>query len=334
LGLSVSPQVFELDIFPGEKIFQKIKIGNISEVAMPIEVIMTDFTAEENSGEMLFDESLQDPSITSRKWFEIEKPNFILEPGEKEEIQFTISAPENAEPGGHFSVMLFEPRLPSFYFKPGQPRTIPVVGVLFLTSVKMFSLDPEVEQKLEVVEFSLPEEERLVALENLLSKIVGSVAQAAEFTIAKQSPSKFILRVRNNDIYHIKPSGRVLIYNFWGQKVGETEVPQRTILPGNIRQFPVEFSPKTPKLLSWLPSSISNFLVQNSFIGEYRAKLELQGRGPLSTIEPSILTVLTFFSLPWQFWLTILIILGMAIFLTTKYRERIKLSLRVLLGKR
>jgi len=333
LGLSVSPQVFELDIFPGEKIVERIKIGNLSEVAMPIEVRMTDFTAEENSGEMLFDESLQDLSIASRKWFKIEKPNFILERGEKEEIQFTISVPENAEPGGHYSVMLFEPRLPSFYFKPGQPRTIPVVGVLFLTSVKTFSLEPEVEQKLEIVEFSLPEEERLVALENFLSMVLGSVAQAAEFTISKKSPSEFILRVKNNDIYHIKPSGKVLIYNFWGQKVGEAEVPRRTILPGKIRQFPIEFSPKIPKLLDWLPASISHFLVQNFFVGRYQAKLELQGRGPLSTLEPTILTVLTFFSLPWQFWLTFLTTFGALIFFTIKYRKRIQLSLRTLLGK-
>ncbi len=91
---------------------------------------------------MEFDESAQDPSITSRKWFKIKNPNFILEAGEKEEINFEIAVPENAEPGGHYSVMLFEPQLPAFYFKPGQPRTIPVIGVLFLISVKILALEP------------------------------------------------------------------------------------------------------------------------------------------------------------------------------------------------
>jgi len=333
LGLSVNPQIFELDVWPGEEITHKIILGNKSEVAMPIEVRVTDFTAEENTGEMVFDEALQDPSIASRKWFKIENPNLILEVGEKREMHFTISVPENAEIGGHYATMLFEPRLPSFYFLEGQVRHVPVIGVLFLTSVESFTLEPEIEQKLEVVEFGIPREERLVALENFLSMAMGSVAQAAEFTISKKSPSKFILKIQNNDIYHIRPSGKVVIYNFWGQKVGEAEVARRTILPGKIRQFPIEFSSEIPKSLDWLPTSISNFLVQNFFIGTYRAKLELKAEGPLSALGPNILAVLTFFSLPWQFWLTLLITFGMITFLTMKYRKRIKLSLKVLLGR-
>ena len=116
LGLSVSPQVFEIDVFPGEKIEKKIDLRNLSEVPVPILVKTTDFTALDDSGEMEFDESLQDPSIASRKWFEIEKPNFILESNEREEVKVSIDIPENAEPGGHYSVILFEPQLPSLYF--------------------------------------------------------------------------------------------------------------------------------------------------------------------------------------------------------------------------
>jgi len=330
LGLSVSPQVFELDIFPGEKIEKKIDLRNLSEVPMPILVKVTDFTAKEDSGEMEFDESLQDPSIASRKWFEIEKPNFILEPGGKKEVQFSINVPGNAEPGGHYSVMLFEPQLPSFYFKPGQPKTIPVVGVLFLFSVKTFALEPEIGKKLEVVEFSLPKEERIVTLENLFSKLIASSgdlfsakAQAAtEITITKKFPQNFILRIKNNDIYHTKPFGKVLIYNIFGKKVGETEVPKMTILPGKTRAFPVDFSPEIPENLKWLPASISNFLVQNFFVGKYQAKLELQ---------PSIPAILTFISLPWKFWLSFILIFGLTIFILIKYRKRIILAIKTLL---
>ncbi|GAI28116.1 unnamed protein product [marine sediment metagenome] len=109
------------------------------------------------------------------------------------------------------------------------------------------------------VEFSVPKKERLVALENMASKLLGSIALAAEFEITKKSPSSFILRIKNNDIYHIKPFGKVLIYNIFGKKVGEAEIPQRTILPGKIRRFPVEFSPSIPNYLKWLPESIADF---------------------------------------------------------------------------
>ena len=88
LGLSVAPQVFEIDVFPGEKISEKIKLKNLSEVPIPILVKTTDFTAKEDSGEMEFDESLQDPSIASRKWFVFEKPNFILDSEEERYVNF------------------------------------------------------------------------------------------------------------------------------------------------------------------------------------------------------------------------------------------------------
>ena len=336
LGLAVSPQIFELDVFLGETITKRINLKNKSKVAMPIAVRVTDFTAVEDSGEMLFDESSQDPSFTSRKWFKIENPNFILEAGETEKVNLTISVPKNAEPGGHYSVMLFEPRLPSFYFKEGQPRAIPVIGVLFLFSVKTLALEPDAQQKLEIIEFSLPKEQRMVGLENLISSLLGSVAEAtAEITIIKKSPSNFILRIKNNDIYHIKPFGKVLIYNIFGKKVGETEVPQRTILPGKIRKFPVEFSPKTPKPLKWLPASISYFLAQNFFIGKYQAKLVLEAKTPLSSeiLKPDISVVSTFFSLPWKFWLSSLLSFGLLIFFTIKYRKRIKMAFMTLIAR-
>ena len=253
-----------------------------------------------------------------------EKPNFILEPGGKKEVQFSINVPGNAEPGGHYSVMLFEPQLPSFYFKPGQPKTIPVVGVLFLFSVKTFALEPEIGKKLEVVEFSLPKEERLLALENFISNLTASVAQAATFNIVEKSPSKFILRIKNNDIYHTKPFGKVLIYNIFGKKVGETEVPKMTILPGKTRAFPVEFSPEIPEKLKWLPASISEFLVQNTSLGKYKAVVALEI--PSQKLE----TETQFWALSWRIFLpSLFLIIGLILI-----RRRIVAATKALLDVR
>ncbi|GAI47741.1 unnamed protein product, partial [marine sediment metagenome] len=132
--LGVAPHTFELDVLPGEERFEKIKVFNQSKMPIPISTGLTDFTAVDETGQMIFDKTSQDPSFASRFWFEIENPNFILDPGEMEEVKFKISVPENAEPGGKYAVMLFEPQLPSYYFEEGQPRAIPVIGVLFLIS--------------------------------------------------------------------------------------------------------------------------------------------------------------------------------------------------------
>ena len=345
VGISVSPQIFEMGIFPGETISRRIQVGNLSEAPLPLTVRVIDFTAQEDSGEMIFDEASQDPSIASWTWFEIEKPYLILEPGEKRHIHFSINVPENAEPRSYYSLMIFEPRLPSFYFEEYEiisdfeeewitaPRVIPTVGVPFLTSIKTFALDPEVKEKLEVVEFSLPGEERMLGLENILSRMAAGVAEAAEFTVAEKAPSKFILRIKNNDIYHIKPFGKISIYNIFGGKVGEAEVPQKTILPGKTHSFPVEFSLEAPEYLKWLPSLVSDFLVKNFFFGKYRAELELEAKTPLTAevFRPASPFVLVFFSLPWHFWLPFILIFSTLIFLTIKYRKRIFLAFKTLI---
>lgn len=335
ISLNVAPHTFDLQVLPGEELQNKIRIYNQSEVAIPIQVRVVNFEAAGEGGAIAFVESEEDISFNPRKWIRIENPNFILDPNESEKVNFSLNIPENAEPGSHYATVIFEPKLPSFYFEEEGVRTIPEIGVLFLISVKKFVLEPEIEQKLSIVEFSLPKEGRITGLENFVSRLVGSVAQAASLNIVESPPSKFTLRIKNNDIYHIKPFGKVLIYNFFGKKVGETEIPQRTILPGKIRQFPVEFSPEIPEKLKWLPASISNFLVQNFFVGKYQAKLALEAKSPLSAeiLKPETRSILAFFSLPWKFWLVFILIFGMTIFLTIKYRKRIALAFKTLIRK-
>ena len=335
--IGVSPHTFELDVLPGQSSEEQIKIINQSEVPLPMTAKMVNFSAEDETGQMLFDESLQDISINPSLWFKIENPDFILDPGEVEKIKFQIQVPENAEPGGRYAVMIFKPSLPSFYFKEeALVKNIPEIGVLFLISVKRFSLEPEVEQKLEIVEFSVAKEKRILALENFLSRTLGAVAFASDFEIVENSYLNFILKIKNNDIYHIRPSGRLLIYNWFGKRVGEAEVPKLTILPGKTRLFPVEFKPEVPEILKWLPASISNFLVRNFFVGKYQAELELDVKSPVvaEIFRADIPDVLTFFSLPWRFWLTTIFILGLITFISRKYKNRIKLFFKVLLTKK
>lgn len=329
LGLSVNPQIFELDVFPGEIINQKITVGNLSDAVLPVAVKVVNFTAADYSGEMLFEEILEDPAVASKKWFEIEPPDFILDIGEKRAVSFSISVPEDAVPGGHYSVILFEPQLPSYYFKPGQPRMIPVVGVLFLISVRVLALEPiSPENLVEIVEFRIPREQRIQNLERVLANVSQIIppVQAAETNIVERTPSSFVLSIRNNDIYHHKLSGQLLIYNTFGKRVGEIEIKKTTILPGKIRQFPVNFPSEVPTKLKWLPASIVNFLVQNTSLGRYRAVLELGEEK--SKIEVS--QALTFWIFSWKLILPSFFIL---IFLIIT-RKRLLSAFRVLLNSK
>jgi len=331
--LVVSPHTFEFSVTRGEVLKNKIKILNQSEMAIPILARTTDFTAEDESGQILFDRDSQDPSFASRFWINIENPNFILDPGEVEEVRFQISVPANAEPGGHYATVLFEPQLPSFYSEEGEIRTIPVIGVLFLFSVEVEGLTRP-EEPLTIIEFNIPENLHLKTLESFVTNITGlfSEAQAAEkriFSIVETSHLPFTLRIKNNDIYYIKPEGKLLILANDSQVVGETEVPKTTILPGKIRRFPVEFEPNLPeKLERYLPASILNFISENLFIGKYQVSLVLTAGD--DTIKKNI----EFWAFPWKIILSTIFISCFSLFFLIKYRKRIRSAISILFLRR
>ena len=325
IGLAVDPQKFELDVFPGENFDYKIKLRNLSDLAMPIKVRLADFNALDDSGEITFSEA----ESVSSQWFKIENPEFILSPEEKKEIEFNISIPADAERGGYYNVMIFEPQMPSYYFKEGQPRAVPVIGVLFLISVKTLSIDGEEDlPKLQIVEFSIPKEERSVSLERFANIFSSKGLASAQSTydpsvipFAEKTPSFFSVKIKNNDYYHIKSSGKIVIYDIFGNKAGESSIDQKTILPGRTRSFKSAFLPEMPEYLKWLPASISNFFLNNFFIGQYQAEVVIEGSSPVSDENAGSTQRFPFVVFAWKFWLPVLTLLVLVLILRKRITE-------------
>jgi len=325
LGLSVSPQIFELDAFLGDSIENNIEIENTSAVAMPMNVRVVNFSAEENSGEMFFDETLE-----SREWLKIDSPNFILEPGERKNINFSLDIPDNAEPGGHYLVVLFEPQLPSFYFKEQQTRSIPIIGVLVMASIKSLSLEAvDIDKQIEIVEFTIPPEQRMQNLEKVLASMINLIpsASAESINIVDKTPSSFLLSIKNNDIFHHKLEGDLIVYNIFGKKIGETKIARTTILPSKTRQFPVEIEPQMPTHLKWLPAEISSFLTNNTSLGKYKAELVLSVDNLKDGRRLSVLT--GFWAFPWRVGIPLLL-LTIILFLI---RKRIFAAMKILISR-
>jgi hypothetical protein len=333
VGLSVNPQKFEMEVFPGDKFDYSIDLRNLSDVALPVKVRMADFSALDDTGEMVFSEAESDSS----KWFKIGKPDLILGAGEGKKVDFKINIPESAEKGGYYNVMIFEPQMPSTYFKEGQPRAVPVIGVIFLISVRTLSIDGQEDgSTLKIVDFSIPKEERTASLEKLaaiFSQSTASISEAAsspDISFAEKTPSSFLVRIKNTDIYHVKSSGKVAIYDIFGREIGESSIEEKTILPGRTRLFKADFSLDTPDFLKWMPASISGFLVNNFFIGKYQAKVEVAGDSPVSgSAQASAQRSFSFFVFAWSFWLPVLAFLIVFLFL----RKRIARAFAVLIGR-
>ena len=328
IKLFVAPEMFELEVERGGILEDKIKIFNKSELPVPIETTVTNFGAQEETGTITFFEEPKkrveeedDISYNPRKWIKIENPNFILDPGETEEIKFSVSIPENAEPGGHYAVALFEPKLPSFYFEEKAVRAIPKIGVLFLFSVKVEGLEGA-KEPLTIVEFAIPEKFHLQKLEDFFIKTVKA---AEELIIVEKSHLPFTLSIKNNDIYHQKPEGKLVILKGNGKIAGETEIKETTILPGKTRKFPVEFKPDLPEILKkYLPASISDFISKNFLFGKYKAHLFLKTEDNI--IEKDI----EFWAFPWKIALSTGLFAFLFLIFLIKYRKRIKLAFLVM----
>jgi len=339
--LTVSPHTYDLVVEPGQRVEQTIKIANESEAVMPIKAKVVDFSAVDETGQMIFEPADENPLTDPKYWINIDNPDLMLSPNETAAVNFSLTVPGKAELGGYYTVIIFEPQLPSYYFIEGQPKAIPAVGVIFLISVR----DPSLKESAEpfvIAEFGIPTKFRLQRLENALASIFGVFSKAyaqqeEKLVIVENGFLGFSLRVRNNDIYHVKPLGKLEILTMAGKKVGERELARTTILPGLTRRFPVSFEPEIPaKLKERLPTAIINFISHNFLFGKYRARLTLQlenDKGELAipyTKNSLRQSEIEFWVFPWKL---IIILIGILIFLMILIlmRKRIGKAIKALL---
>jgi len=347
IKLAVAPEIFEIEVERGEVLRDEIKIFNQSKIAIPIETSITNFGSQEETGTITFFEEPQkkkgsnndsDISYNARKWIKIKNPNFILDPGEKKEIEFEVNIPENAEPGGKYAVILLKPKLPSFYFEERNIKAFSEIGILFLFSVRAEGLTRPPES-MTIVQFAIPENLHLKKLEDFLVETVKA-AEKEKLVIVETSHLPFILKVKNNDIYHIKMEGRLAVsrvpITIFGNNgfsandgiIGEMEIRKTTILPGKSRKFPIEFKPEfSRRIEKYLPRSFYNFLSENFFFGKYRAHLLLKTKN--DKIEKDI----EFWIFPWKIVLIgFFVALSFLLFLL-KFKRRIKSAILVFFCK-
>lgn len=335
ISLSVSPQKLDLVLFAGESYQGKFKVTNHSQVAIPISVKAVPFGAKEGTGEIEFEKIEKDSPVF---WFSFEKKEMILEPGGTERINFKIEVPKDTHPGGYYVFVYFEPRFPKEYFDQPGPKVIPIIGVPVLISTSEILLEPEKGKEVEVLSLSIPKKERVKFLENSLNfayqkanlslaffGLVEAKTPTPEILITKKIPNSFLVQIKNNDIYHLKPYGKISIFDLFGKKIGEGELKGETILPGKTRSFEIKLSQKEN-------FSFGQFL---SFIlfGKTKAKLEIQAQSPVrgEILLPKSDFSLTFFSLHPFYFLPFFVII---IFISPLIKRRIILALKVLIKKK
>jgi hypothetical protein len=109
--IAISPLKHELKIEQWKTVTKKIKITNEWDGPITLYTSTEDFIAWDDTGKPTFlkPEDQDDINLSLANWVKIEDKNITLIAWETREINFSISVPENWEPGWHYWAIFFSP---------------------------------------------------------------------------------------------------------------------------------------------------------------------------------------------------------------------------------
>jgi len=209
---SIGPTKFSLDLKPGEETVAELQITSRIEKKTDFEVGVEDFTAQEDPErytQFLGEEKSQ---FSSKEWFQPAVWKFTLKHGERIYLPIKITVPQDAEVGGHYSVV-FVKTVPKEDEKGSGITLSSRVGSLFLLSIG----DGEVKTQGELVSFKTSK------------KIYGSW------------PVTFELNFKNEGDVHLTPFGKIIISNLFGKTIDQATVKDWVVLRSSSRVQRVEW---------------------------------------------------------------------------------------------
>ena len=211
VGISISPLTFELTANPGDVLTNKLKVYSPTEATISIKMEVEDFKPVGEIGQVRV-EPEEEIIYSLKRWVKTEPTEFTLEPGEQKFVDFEISVPENAEPGGKYGSVLA-----TITGLTGEATGVAIaqkVGALLLLTVS-----GEVREDLMVREFTAP-------------------------SFLEYGPVPFSIRFENRGTVHLRPRGFVTITNIWGKKVADVPFPQLNVMPGAVRKIETSWENK------------------------------------------------------------------------------------------
>lgn len=213
-GLIISPPIIEKTMEKGAKVTDKIKLTNASDNDLKITVSKKDFIANPSSedGAATLVEPEKNNTFVLSSWLNV-TDTFTLKSKEVKEVSYTISAPADAEAGGHYGSILFTPSLFNPAALNGSGTTIASeIGALILVNVP---------------------------------GVINYGAKIATFETAKKvyinstNLVEFFTRFQNLSTVHVKPTGTIVVKNLLGKNSTSLVVNENAgnVLPDSIRKF-------------------------------------------------------------------------------------------------
>ncbi len=243
-SLTVSPPSYELTGNPGDTISNVIKLTNTSDVEITFESSVEDFKVEGQEGSVIVGGDDVDENAFS-KWFSVSPSTVTLKPKEQKPINYTIKLPKDAQPGGHFASVLFNPKSISSNSGTGA-QILQKVGVLVLMTVSGNIDEKGTVTSLNTKTFSGNWDTVLSAdgKTKIYTAKNEDLSKESKKGYFDEGPVAFDLVLKNEGNVFYKPIGTLTIYDLFGRKVEEITVPPRNVFPGGERRITVLFPTK------------------------------------------------------------------------------------------
>lgn len=143
-------------------------------------------------------------------WIVPNATSVTLAPGDERAVAYSISIPENAEPGGHYAALFFSSRIPE-QDEGGAVGAVSRIGVLFLVRVS-----GDIREDASIESFQ-------------------AMTDGGRFHL----PVYFETRIRNTGNVHIRPAGDIVMTNMFGRETERISFnpTDAAVLPGGVRKL-------------------------------------------------------------------------------------------------
>ncbi len=237
-GTTVSPPSIELDALPGQLVRQSIKVTNGSSANLTYQANVVDFHVTGTEGDIAIDDNESTPYAAS-KWINVQQKTFTLAQKDTAVINFTITVPPNAEAGGHYASILFQPKQTDGPQGSGA-ATIPRVGTLILIRLPGATDENAIIEKISPKTFVGAWDE-LQGTDGktkiLVAKNENLNAEHHQWLFLNSGPIAFDTLFKNLGSVHVKPAGTMTITNLFGQKEADLAIDPRNVFPGGERRI-------------------------------------------------------------------------------------------------
>lgn len=212
-ALEIAPPVINLSADPGESVKAEIILRDVSDSQLLVTNQINDFVADGEDGTpKLLLEGDTDSPYSMKSWIS-PISELLLEPRTLTRLPITVNVPDDAAPGGYFSVIRFTGTAPEVDGS-GVGLTASLGALVFM------QVNGDAKEELSIEEFF-------------------TNASGGRTSVFQSAPVDFSVRLKNSGNTYEQPRGQITVKDMFGQTVGTVNVnlPPRTVLPGSIRKF-------------------------------------------------------------------------------------------------